>query len=56
MEALRRAVRKQCEAPKDIQISLTGGLDSRAIFGLLVSILEPARILAQTSGSPDDST
>ena len=54
VETLRRAARRQCEGPKDIQISLTGGLDSRAIFGLLVSILEPARIVAQTSGSPDD--
>ena len=54
VETLRGVVRRQCEAQRDIQISLTGGLDSRAIFGLLVSVLEPARIVAQTSGAPDE--
>ena len=54
VETLRRSVRRQCEAQKDIQTALTGGLDSRAIFGLLVSILEPARIVAHTSGSPGE--
>ena len=54
VETLRRTVRIQCEAQKDIHTALTGGLASRAIFGLLVSILEPARIVANTSGSPDE--
>jgi hypothetical protein len=54
IEMLRRAVRNQCEAQEDIRTTLTGGLDSRAIFGLLVSILEPARIVAHTSGSPHE--
>jgi hypothetical protein len=54
VDTLRRTVRIQCGAQKDIQTALTGGLDSRAIFGLLVSILEPARIVAHTSGSPNE--
>jgi hypothetical protein len=54
VETTRGAVRRQCEAQGDIRAALTGGLDSRAIFGLLVSILEPARIVASTSGSPDE--
>jgi Asparagine synthase len=54
VETLRRTVRRQCEAQKEVQTSLTAGLDSRAVFGLLVSILEPARIVAQTFGSPDE--
>ena len=54
VETLRRAVRTHCEAQTDIRTALTGGLDSRAIFGLLVSLLEPARIVAHTAGSPDE--
>ena len=54
VETLRRTVRKQCEAQQDIETALTGGLDSRAIFAVLVSVLEPARIVARTSGSPDE--
>jgi asparagine synthetase B (glutamine-hydrolysing) len=54
VETLRQTVRRQCAAQQDIRTALTGGLDSRAIFGLLVSILEPARIVAHTSGSPNE--
>jgi hypothetical protein len=54
VETLRRGIRTQCQSQEDVQTALTGGADSRALFGLLVSVLEPARLVAQTSGSPDE--
>jgi hypothetical protein len=53
-ETMRQAVRRQCEGQERIYTALTAGLDSRAIFGLLVSIVEPARIVAHTNGSPHE--
>ncbi|MBN1816927.1 MAG: hypothetical protein JW828_06175 [Sedimentisphaerales bacterium] len=53
IENLCQKARSLCGDQELIRLELTAGMDSRAVAAILLSVIGPSRMEAQTSGSPD---
>ena len=55
LEVAQLNIRNIINNQSEVETTLSAGLDTRGIFSLLLSIMEPSQIIAYSSGDPDYS-